>query len=45
MKHRTPYTLKRTVRKDRTTESGLVAFYDIWLGNGAGLFFDPVREL
>ena len=29
------------LRYDRQTKPGLVALYDIWPGNGAGLFLQP----
>jgi len=29
------------LRYKRETRSGLVALYDIWPGNGAGLFLQP----
>jgi len=32
------HTQKLTLRETEQTEFGLVAFYDIWRGNGAGLF-------
>jgi len=35
--------MKRT-QDGRQTEPGLVAFYDIWPGNGAGLFFGRPSE-
>jgi len=35
--------MKRT-QDGGQTEPGLVAFYDIWPGNGAGLFFDCPSE-
>ena len=30
------------LRYDRQTKSGLVAVYDIWPGNGVGLFLQPL---
>jgi len=30
-----------TGTKKTKTETGLIAFYDIWPGNGAGIFLQP----
>ena len=34
-------TLKKNSRLRQRTEPGVVAFYNIWRVNGAGLYFQP----
>ena len=38
-KRHNTHSKKLMLRENR--QPGLVAFYDIWPGNGAGLFFQP----